>query len=101
MVRSVVTFETSEGFELDGKHKNEYNLILLDRHADPPKEKETLEDIPFMQGVLDFSAILGQRVCKNRPVQFEMLIVNYSYERRKIIKASLTNWLIKPSYIKL
>lgn len=96
-----MNFNTSEGFKFDGKHTSEYNLILLDRQADPPDEKEIIEEVPFMQGELDFSAILGQRVYKNRTLRFEMIIVNYSYERRKIIETSLTNWLMKPSHIKL
>src|SRR5699024_1531335 len=86
--------DNSEGFNFNGKHSSEYDLILLDRQADPPNEKEILEDIPFMQGMLDFSAILGQRVFENRPITYDMLIVNYSYERRKVIETSLTNWLM-------
>lgn len=92
---------TSEGFTFSGEHTSGRKLILQDRVADPPSEKQILEDIPFMQGVLDFSAILGQRVYENRPLTFEFLIVDYSYERRKVIETSLTNWLMKPSHIEL
>lgn len=94
-------FNADEGFTFDGKHTSEFNLILLERVADPPPEKVIKENIPFMQGDLDFSAILGQRVFNNRSLQYRMLIVDYSYERRKTIEKSLTNWLMKPSRIKL
>lgn len=93
--------DTVEGFAVNGKHSREYNLILLDRIADPPQEKQIIENVPFMQGVYDFSAILNQRVYENRPIQFEMLIVDYVYERRKSIETSLTNWLMQPFNIKL
>lgn len=92
---------TDEGFEFAGKHTKEFNLILQNRIADPPDEKEIIESIPFMQGNLDFSSILGQRVFENREIVFEFLIVDYSYQRRKSIEKSLTNWLMGPSHIKL
>src|SRR5690625_2415377 len=90
-----------EGFKFNGKHSSEFKLRLIDRQADPPLEKKIIEDIPFMQGHLDFSDVLGQRVFNNRPLMFDMLIVNYSYEKRKTIEKSLTNWLMKPSYVHL
>lgn len=90
-----------EGFEFDGKHTSEFNLRLIDRQADPPLEKKIIENIPFMQGNLDFSAMLGQRVFENRQLMFNMLIINYDYQKRKNIETSLTNWLMGPSFLRL
>ena len=39
---------------------------LQKREAPTPDEKEIVESIPFMQGVLDFSSVLGERVFEPR-----------------------------------
>lgn len=93
--------EIIEGFTFAGKHTREFNLHLIHRIADPPQEKEILEDIPFMQGVLDFSTILGQRVYENRDVTFIMKVINYDYEKRKVLESSISNWLMKKSHSRL
>lgn len=67
---------------------------LQKRDAPTPDEKEIIESIPYMQGALDFSAILGERVFENREITYEFKLPNTAYEDRKVaerfIKSSMT-----------
>ncbi|MGF0070960.1 hypothetical protein [Streptococcus orisratti] len=67
---------------------------LQKRDAPTPDEKEIIESIPYMQGALDFSAILGERVFEPREITYEFKLPNTAYEDRKVaeryIKSSMT-----------
>ena len=43
---------------------------LQKREAPTPDEKEIVESIPFMQGVLDLSRLLGQRVFESSELTY-------------------------------
>ena len=73
--------------------KNE-KLYLIERNAPTPEEKEILKDIPFKQGVLDFSALLGGRVFKNREIEYVFMLFNTPYERRKIVERNIKQKLM-------
>ena len=73
--------------------KNE-KLYLIERNAPTPEEKEILKDIPFKQGVLDFSALLGSRVFKNREIEYVFMLFNTPYERRKIVERNIKQKLM-------
>ena len=68
--------------------KNE-KLYLIERNAPTPEEKEILKDIPFKQGVLDFSALLGSRVFKNREIEYVFMLFNTPYNQRKIVERNI------------
>lgn len=80
--------------------KNE-KLYLIERNAPTPEEKEILKDIPFKQGVLDFSALLGSRVFKNREIEYVFMLFNTPYERRKIVERNIKQKLMVHSKNKL
>lgn len=80
--------------------KNE-KLYLIERNAPTPEEKEILKDIPFKQGVLDFSALLGSRVFKNREIEYVFMLFNTPYERRKIVERNIKQKLMIHSKNKL
>ena len=80
--------------------KNE-KLYLIERNAPTPEEKEILKDIPFKQGVLDFSALLGGRVFKNREIEYVFMLFNTPYERRKIVERNIKQKLMVHSKNKL
>lgn len=80
--------------------KNE-KLYLIERNAPTPDEKEILKDIPFKQGVLDFSALLGSRVFKNREIEYVFMLFNTPYERRKIVERNIKQKLMVHSRNKL
>ena len=73
--------------------KNE-KLYLIERSAPTPEEKEILKDIPFKQGVLDFSALLGSRVFKNREIEYVFMLFNTPYNQRKIVERNIKQKLM-------
>lgn len=73
--------------------KNE-KLYLIERNAPTPDEKEILKDIPFKQGVLDFSALLGNRVFKNREIEYVFMLFNTPYNQRKIVERNIKQKLM-------
>ena len=75
----------------NSKHEK---LYLIERNAPTPEEKEILKDIPFKQGVLDFSALLGGRVFKNREIEYVFMLFNTPYERRKIVERNIKQKLM-------
>lgn len=80
--------------------KNE-KLYLIERNAPTPEEKEILKDIPFKQGVLDFSALLGSRVFKNREIEYVFMLFNTTYNQRKIVERNIKQKLMIHSRNKL
>lgn len=94
-------FEIKEGFRFNGSHSSEFGLRLIERIADPPAEKDVRENIPFMQGDLDFSGIMGVRYFENRELVYVFELVDYNYESRKVDRTFLTNWLMSGGRQKL
>jgi len=89
---------TQEGFSFAGYHTGEFELILLERSAPSPAEKQITESVPFMQGIYDFSLILGERIYENRPLSFKFTYFQDEYEKRKVDETVLTNWLMRGGY---
>src|SRR5690625_558150 len=83
------------GFTRSGIHTSEYGMWLVNRQAPTPSEKQIIESVPFMQGVYDFSNILGERVYENRSLTYVFEIKQQDYERRKINQTAIENWLKK------
>lgn len=83
------------GFTRSGIHTREYGMWLVNRQAPTPSEKQIIESVPFMQGVYDFSNILGERVYENRSLTYVFEIKQQDYERRKINQTAIENWLKK------
>ena len=87
--------QPKEGFTRSGIHTSEYGMWLVERQAPSPSEKEVIESVPFMQGVYDFSNILGERVFNNRTLTYSFVIKEQDYEHRKIDQTAIENWLKK------
>lgn len=64
-------------------NSKELGLYLLERAAPTPSEKENIENIPFRQGVVDFSMHLGERIFNNREITYEFQAFSKSYQTRK------------------
>ena len=73
--------------------KNE-KLYLVERKAPTPEEKESLKNLPFKQGVLDFSALLGSRVFENREIEYVFMLFNAPYNQRKIVERNIKQKLM-------
>lgn len=87
--------EIKEGFTVDGKHTKDFGMSLISRQAPTPEEKTIIEDVPFMQGVYDFSMILGERIFNNRPLSYRFETYERDYNHRKVDETLLKNWLMK------
>lgn len=66
---------------------------LQSRDAPTPDKKEIVEQIPYLQGVLDFSDILGEVFFDRREITYEFKLPNKDYPDRKLaerfIKSSM------------
>lgn len=93
--------EINEYIQFMGFNSKNEKLYLIERNAPTPDEKEILKDIPFKQGVLDFSALLGSRVFKNREIEYVFVLFNTPYERRKVVERNIKQKLMVHSRNKL
>ena len=73
----------AEGIQINNFNSVNEGLLLVERDAPLPEEKAIIEDIPYMQGVLDFSMLLGERVFNNRTLSFEFVSRKLDYGQRK------------------
>ncbi|MDT2830017.1 hypothetical protein P7H62_14200 [Vagococcus carniphilus] len=86
--------EIKEGIIFDRFDSKRHGLYLFERDAPTPSEKEITEDIPFMQGVHDFSMILGERVFENRDITYVFKKYNIHYENRKTLENKIKDELM-------
>ena len=67
---------------------------LQSRDTPTPDKKEIVEQIPYLQGVLDFSDVLGEVFFDRREITYEFKLPNKDYPDRKVaerfIKSSMT-----------
>lgn len=84
-----------EGFRFDGKHSKDFGMRLKSRSAPTPEEKSIIEDLPFVQGVYDFSMMLGDRIFNNRPIKYQFETYEREYGKRKMAETVIKNWLMR------
>lgn len=76
----------------------DFDLYLVERDAPTPKEKEILQDVPFMQGSHDFSMMLGERIFDNRTISYEFVAFKKQYPERKILENKIKDILMSTGY---
>lgn len=86
--------EINEGISFSKFNSKKHGLYLVEREAPSPSEKEIAEDIPFMQGVHDFSMMLGERIFDNRDIKYVFKKYNVNYENRKILENRIKDELM-------
>lgn len=74
---------------------------LESRDAPSPAEKEFVESIPFMQGVLDFSNIFDEKTFENREITYEFKLPDTDYKERKLLEQEIKRELTKYGIEKL
>ncbi|EAD9138892.1 hypothetical protein MZV44_003086 [Listeria monocytogenes] len=92
--RLSATSRISEKIEFGDFNSQDEGLYLITRDAPTPAEKEVIDDVPFMQGVYDFSSMLGERVFQNRLISYEFQLFNVPYRERKIAEIKLKQKLM-------
>ncbi len=75
--------QITEYFSFGDFNSKTEGFYILEHDAPSPDEKEIIEDIPYMQGVYDFSMLLGERVFENRTVTFKIAKFMAPYADRK------------------
>ena len=76
-----------ENSELD------HGLMLINREADTPEEKEILEDLPYDQGVSDQSSPFGVTNFKMRKYAYTMVYVYNNMADAERKRREVVNWL--------
>lgn len=84
-----------EGFLYEDISTNEFGLKLISRDASTPSEKEIIENLPYVQGVYDFSSLLGERIFNNRDITYVFHLHEWKYGNRKIAEIKIKQWLMK------
>lgn len=77
------------------------NMWLISRSAPTPAKNEVIESVAFMNGVYDFSRILGEDSYQNRPITYTFHIYERDRDYRKHNQTVLENRLMKHGVIKL
>lgn len=77
-----------EHFSFGQFNSKDEGFYIIEHDAPSPKEQEIIETLPFMQGQLDFSMLLGERIFDNRIVTFKIWRPMTIYSDRKAVEAS-------------
>lgn len=84
----------NEGFSFGKFNSMNEMFYLISRDAPSPEEKANVESIPYMQGVIDFSRIYGERYFENREITYKLMIFNTPYINRKTIENNIKRCLM-------
>lgn len=90
-----MSLKITEGFSFSDFDTTKEGMMLVSRSAPTPSEKSIVDSGPFVQGVYDFSMMMGERVFDNRSISYEFHLLERDYGYRKIDEAYLKNALMK------
>lgn len=90
-----MTKKITEGIEFGDLISKNEGMWLVERSAPTPSEKEIIEPIAFMQGVHDFSMMMGERVFENRRITYTFHVVEKDKDYRKFDQTQIENYLMK------
>lgn len=91
----------TEGIRFQDFNSIEESMYLISRSAPTPSEKTIEESIPFMQGVQDFSMIMGERVFENRTLTYTFHLHEKDKGYRKFDQTQIENRLMSYGVSKL
>ncbi len=67
-------------------NSKEQGYYLITRDAPTPSEKSVTENLNYMNGVLDFSEVTGERLYSNRTITYTFTKFNVDYSMRKVLE---------------
>lgn len=85
------------GFKFNSKHSySDFKMILEKRTIYPPNKKKIKEDVPFMNGIYDFSTVgtNGEIVYGERQIFVSLGFMTRSKELLAILFSSIFTWLM-------
>lgn len=59
---------------------------VVERDAPSPTEKEIVEEVPFSNGVIDFSEALGGMYFDTRKIKYKLFLPQEEYDNRKLVE---------------
>lgn len=77
------------------------HLRYVERDAPTPEEKEIIEEIPFSQGVFDFSDMMGEKFYGNREISYVFKAFTRHYSSRQLLERKLKSQLMMTNNQKL
>lgn len=86
--------EIVEYFSFNQFNSKDEGFYIIEHDAPSPDEKEIIEVLPFMQGQLDFSMLLGERIFENRTITIKIWRPMTIYEDRKALEAAAKEKLL-------
>lgn len=90
-----------KGFKVNGKHTNDFGLILLERSISPPAKKKIKETVPFMNGSYDFSELYGEHCYDERTITYKFDVSDIANQRLEYKIFDLQSWLLSEGEVKL
>lgn len=81
--------EITEYIQFRGFNSKEKGMYLISREAPTPQEKSITKSLPYQQGSLDFSMLLGERIFDMREIRYEFIIFDSIYSDRKIAERKI------------
>lgn len=78
--------ELTEYIEMGRFNSKDMGFYIIEHDSPSPDEQEIVEPIPYMQGVYDFSRLLGERVFDNRKVTVTLWHPLLTYDERKMLE---------------
>lgn len=83
------------GFEIYGKHLyKDFNCYIDEADTTPPEPNQITVEVPFMQGVYDFTNIFSETTYPNRKLTYYIDVVENDSKNLAITKIILENWLL-------
>lgn len=83
-----------EYMEMGRFNSKDSGFYVIEHEAPSPDEQEIIESIPYMQGVYDFSRLLGERVFENRKVTIKLVKPQAIYQERKALEQAARDQLM-------
>ncbi|BDU81632.1 phage tail protein [Clostridium perfringens] len=82
------------GITINDRHSyNDFGLTIKSKKIGNPKKKKIIEDVPFMNGVYDFSLLYGEQTYSERRLEYTF---NFNEENKiemNIKKMQVLEWL--------
>lgn len=88
--------DIQEYIQIGDFNSKEQGFYVQSRDAPTPAEKQVTENIPYANGLLDFSNITGERIFEQRTITYKLIMVNTPYSERKAIENRCKRLLMSP-----
>lgn len=92
---ATINYKPTEYIEFMDFNSKSEGLFLISRDAPTPSEKNIVKNLPYRQGNLDFSMLLGERVFENRELTFKFILPDMEYQKRKLMEIKIKRQLMR------